>query len=83
MRPLSLRNRLVVGVVGLLAVGLLVSNVGGVLLFKSFQLQQVDDQLRAPFGAAPPQVQDWTAQVVQELVPGRAADQGRQSYPRG
>jgi two-component system OmpR family sensor kinase len=64
MRPLSLRNRLVVGVVSLLAIGLVVAHLASVLLFKSFQLQQVDDQLRAPFGAKPPQqVQDQMAQA--------------------
>lgn len=64
MRPLSLRNRLVVGVVSLLAIGLVVAHIGGVLLFRSFQVQQIDDQLRAPFGSSPPQqVQDWLAQA--------------------
>ncbi len=64
MRPLSLRNRLVVGAVSLVALGLLIADLAGVLLFKSFQLQQVDDQLRAPFGARPPQqVNDVMAQA--------------------
>ena len=35
MRPLSLRNRLVVGVVSLLALGLLIANLAGVMLFAS------------------------------------------------
>lgn len=64
MRPLSLRSRLIAGVVGLLALGLLIADVAGFMLFRSAQLQQVDDQLRAPFGAGPPeQMQTWLASL--------------------
>lgn len=60
MKTLSLRTRLIAGTVGLLAVGLLIADVAGFILFRSAQLQQVDDQLQAPFGARPPeQLQMW------------------------
>ncbi|MGV8908543.1 MAG: sensor histidine kinase [Propionicimonas sp.] len=58
------------GVVSLLALGLLIANVAGVMLFTTVQMQQVDDQLKAPFGAKPPQqVRDWMAQACNSNQP--------------
>ncbi|MDF1489201.1 sensor histidine kinase [Tessaracoccus caeni] len=54
MRPLSLRGRLVLGTVGLLALGLLVANLAVLGLFRGFQIRQVDEQLQSPFGGEPP-----------------------------
>ena len=72
MRPLSLRNRLILGAVSLVALGLLIADLAGILLFKSFQLDQVDDQLRAPFGSSPPkQFEDQLARVCTD---SRSAD---------
>ena len=72
MRPLSLRNRLILGAVSLVALGLLIADLAGILLFKSFQLEQVDDQLRAPFGSSPPkQFEDQLARVCTD---SRSAD---------
>ena len=72
MRPLSLRNRLILGAVSLVALGLLIADLAGILLFKSFQLNQVDDQLRAPFGSSPPkQFEDQLARVCTD---SRSAD---------
>lgn len=60
MRPLSLRSRLVLGTVSLLAVGLIIANAAVLLLFGSFQQQQIDEQLRSPFGSdPPPELQTW------------------------
>ena len=42
---MSLRARLVVGTVALMAVGLAVADVAGLMLMKSYQLQRVDQQL--------------------------------------
>lgn len=53
MKPLSLRSRLVLGSVGLVAVGLTIANVAGLTLFATFQVEQVDRQLAAAFGADP------------------------------
>ncbi|WP_375425045.1 sensor histidine kinase [uncultured Friedmanniella sp.] len=58
-RNLSLRARLVIGVVGLLAVGLTLANVAAVRLIGTYLNQRIDQQLNipqrgsaAPFGAA-------------------------------
>ncbi|HMR48821.1 MAG TPA: HAMP domain-containing sensor histidine kinase [Arachnia sp.] len=64
MRPLSLRGRLVLGTVGLLAIGLIITNLTVLALFRDFQLRQVDEQLRTPFGADPPaELRSWLAQA--------------------
>ncbi|MFT4108363.1 sensor histidine kinase [Propionicimonas sp.] len=64
MRPLSLRNRLVLGAVALLALGLLVADVAGLILFKVFQIQQVDEQLQTPFSTPQtPQLQQWMSRL--------------------
>ncbi len=49
---MSLRTRLVIGVVALLALGLLVANVSAVMLISSYQRQRIDQQLEGPFGEA-------------------------------
>ena len=60
MKPLSLRSRLILGAVGLLAVALLIADIAGMMLFRSFLIQRVDDQLRTPFESSPPaQLQTW------------------------
>lgn len=64
MKPLSLRGRLVLGAVGLLAVGLIIANLTVLGLFRDFQLRQVDEQLRTPFGSDPPaELRSWLAQA--------------------
>lgn len=45
LQNLSLRARLVVGTVALVAVGLAIADVAGLMLMKSYQLQRVDQQL--------------------------------------
>lgn len=64
MSTLSLRSRLIIGTIALLTLGLLIADTAGLMLFKSFQLQQVDDQLQAPFNSSPPeQLQTWLTQA--------------------
>jgi len=50
---LSLRARLVLGIAALLTCGLLVADVSGVLLLRSYLLQRLDQQLSAPIGGPP------------------------------
>ena len=57
MRSLSIRARLVLGMVLLISIGLAVANVAGILLLRSYLLDRVDDQVAAiadPAGANPP-----------------------------
>jgi two-component system, OmpR family, sensor kinase len=49
---MSLRTRLVIGVVALLALGLLMANLAAVMLISSYQRQRIDQQLEGPFGEA-------------------------------
>ncbi|MGI3786169.1 MAG: sensor histidine kinase [Janthinobacterium lividum] len=50
---LSLRTRLILGIAALLACGLLVADVAGVLLLRSYLYQRLDQQLVAPIGGPP------------------------------
>ncbi|GAB2586152.1 sensor histidine kinase [Microlunatus antarcticus] len=50
---LSLRARLILGIALLLACGLLVADVAGVLLLRSYLVQRLDQQLLAPVGGPP------------------------------
>lgn len=52
-RRLSLRARLVTGIAALLALGLLASSGAAILIFRSFQLQRIDETLSAPFQDEP------------------------------
>ncbi len=64
MRRLSLRGRLVLGVVMLTALGLLLTNVAVFALFRSFEMEQVDGQLVIPGDAgASTQISGWLSQV--------------------
>jgi two-component system OmpR family sensor kinase len=64
MKNLSLRTRLIIGTIVLLTLGLVLADIAGVVLFRYFQLQQVDDQLQAPFSAtAPEQLRSWLSQA--------------------
>ena len=49
---LSLRTRLVIGVVALLAVGLALANLAAVLLISNYVQQRIDQQLEAPLAAS-------------------------------
>lgn len=49
---MTLRTRLVIGVVALLALGLLIANVAAVMLISTYQRQRIDQQLEGPFGEA-------------------------------
>ena len=49
----SLRTRLILGIAVLLACGLLVADVAGVLLLRSYLVQRLDQQLMAPIGGPP------------------------------
>ncbi|HEY0237292.1 MAG TPA: HAMP domain-containing sensor histidine kinase [Friedmanniella sp.] len=50
---LSLRARLVLAIAALLTAGLLVADVSGVLLLRSYLLQRLDQQLQSPGGRPP------------------------------
>ena len=50
---LSLRSRLVLAIAALLTCGLLVADVSGVVLLRSYLLQRLDQQLDARFGRPP------------------------------
>ena len=50
---LSLRSRLVLAIAALLTCGLLVADVSGVLLLRSYLLQRLDQQLDGPSGRSP------------------------------
>ena len=50
---LSLRTRLILGIAALLTAGLLVADVSGVLLLRSYLYQRLDQQLEAPAGRPP------------------------------
>lgn len=64
MKPLSLRKRLVVGVVILTTLGLAIADLAGLMLFRAFLLQRVEDQLQTPFGSHPPaEAQTWLNQL--------------------
>ncbi|WP_134768755.1 HAMP domain-containing sensor histidine kinase [Nocardioides sp. 1609] len=66
MDALSIRARLVLGMVLLLATGLLVANVAGIVLLRSYLLDRVDTQVSGlggmPAQDPPPGVPDTTAQ---------------------
>lgn len=49
MKQLSLRRRLVLGMIAVMAVGLLAADVAGLLLFRSFQIDRLDETLLLPF----------------------------------
>lgn len=49
MKALSLRARLVLGMVVLMAAGLIAANVAGITIFRAVQLQRIDQTLQAPF----------------------------------
>ena len=78
-RQLSLRTRLVIGVVGLLALGLALANVAAILLISSYQQQRIDTQLEGPFGAQSPTGPSLTSAQACQLL-GRAAI-GTQQLP--
>lgn len=59
---LSLRTRLVLGTVLLMVCGLLIADVAGLVLMRSFQLQRLDDQLSLP-GKRPGST-DWRSNPV-------------------
>lgn len=46
----SLRKRLVLSIIALMACGLIVADVAGVVLLRSYQLARLDEQLSFPFG---------------------------------
>ncbi|HML51618.1 MAG TPA: HAMP domain-containing sensor histidine kinase [Propionicimonas sp.] len=49
MTTLSLRARLVLGMVLLMAAGLIAAQVAGIAIFRAVQLQRIDETLQAPF----------------------------------
>ncbi len=53
MSRLSLRARLVLGIAALLALGLLASSGAAIAIFRSLQLQRIDETLAAPFQDEP------------------------------
>ena len=83
MRRWSLRKRLVLGSVSLLALALLLAAIASVALFQTFQIRQMDEQLRSPFGEKPPaQLQGWLEQACRR-EPGVAAPQLPTSFAVG
>ena len=50
----SLRKRLVLSIIALMACGLVVADVAGVMLLRSYQLARLDEQLAFPFGRDQP-----------------------------
>jgi len=75
MKKWSLRKRLVFGSVSLLALALLLAAIASVMLFRTFQIRQLDEQLGTPFGQNPPtHVQAWLEQICR-TGPGASAAQ--------
>ncbi len=68
MRRLSLRRRLVLGMIAVMAIGLLAADVAGLLLFRSFQIDRVDETLLLPFRDRD------SPQVLERLAAGCDAD---------
>ncbi|MEN0069554.1 MAG: HAMP domain-containing sensor histidine kinase [Propionicimonas sp.] len=71
MKAWSLRRRLVAGSVALLGVALLLAAIASVILFKTFQIRQVDEQLGSLFGqTAPAQAQTVIRQLCEASQDG-------------
>ncbi|SHI57114.1 two-component system, OmpR family, sensor kinase [Tessaracoccus bendigoensis DSM 12906] len=67
MRRWSLRKRLVLGSVALMAVALFLASSASLALFATAQVRQLDERLISPFGARPPeQLRDWLDQACLE-----------------
>lgn len=74
MKNLSLRTRLIISTIVLMTLGLVIADIAGVVLFRYFQLQQVDDQLQAPFSATPSeQLESWLTQACASSSTGELA----------
>lgn len=68
LRRLSLRGRLVVGVVGLLTLGLILANVAAVVLISNYQRQRIDAQLEGPLPGADTDRLELTSEQLCQLI---------------
>lgn len=79
LRRLSLRGRLVIGVVGLLTLGLILANVAAVMLISNYQRQRIDAQLEGPLPGADTDRLGLTSEQLCQVID--RADGGRQQLP--
>lgn len=79
LRRLSLRGRLVIGVVGLLTLGLILANVAAVMLISNYQQQRIDAQLEGPLPGADTDRLGLTSEQLCQVID--RADGGRQQLP--